>query len=74
MFDFVRDGNKILDADEAVNHEAFLGTLKYFNRILDVMNFESGSDVPAEILDSQKNASKLVPTKTGAVQMKFAIF
>jgi len=50
MFDFVRDGNKVLDSDESVNHEAFLDTLKYFNRILDVMNFENGSDVPAEIL------------------------
>ena len=50
MFDFIREGNRILDSSETVNHEALLNTLKYFNRILDVMKFDLGNDVPAEIL------------------------
>ena len=50
MFDFVRDGNKILDSDESVHHEEILNTLKYFNRILDVMDFDTSSEVPAEIM------------------------
>ena len=50
MFDFVRDGNKILDSDESIHHEEILNTLKYFNRILDVMDFDTSSEVPAEIM------------------------
>jgi cysteinyl-tRNA synthetase len=50
MFDFIREGNRILDSNETVNHEALINTLKYFNRILDVMNFDLGNDVPAEIV------------------------
>ncbi|WP_040914194.1 cysteine--tRNA ligase [Lentisphaera araneosa] len=50
MFDFIREGNRILDSNETVNQEALLNTLKYFNRILDVMKFDLDNDVPAEIL------------------------
>jgi cysteinyl-tRNA synthetase len=49
MFDFIREGNRLLDANDTVNQAALIDTLKYFNRVLGVMNFEISNEVPADI-------------------------
>jgi cysteinyl-tRNA synthetase len=51
MFELIRGVNKALDNDEEVGKEDVLNSMKYFNRILHVMNFDKKDDIPQEALD-----------------------
>ena len=51
MFDFMKDVNKALDAGDVVNGELVIGALEYFNRILDVIDFDKKDDIPQNVLD-----------------------
>ena len=51
MFEYIRTVNKALDSDEAVGKEQVIETMKYFDRVLDVMTFEKKDDVPQEVID-----------------------
>ena len=49
MFEFVREGNRLLDSKDDINKELLLDALFFFNRILDVMNFEVSNEIPTDI-------------------------
>jgi len=51
VFDFTRDINKTLDAGDSVSAEAVIDTMKYFNEILDVIDFDKKDEVPQSVLD-----------------------
>jgi cysteinyl-tRNA synthetase len=49
VFEFVREVNKTLDSGEKVGKSEALEAMKYFNQILDVIEFEKKDTIPAEI-------------------------
>jgi cysteinyl-tRNA synthetase len=51
IFELIREVNKALDSDEQVSKEDIINSMKYFNRILDVVNFDKKDDIPQEITD-----------------------